>query len=69
MSHYGKANDLFKSSVALLNKQTPKQQWAIDLCNGLSELNEGMKKTDEIVRAVAGIVDLIQRTQNVRGSV
>ena len=62
MSHYSKAKDFFGSCIQILNKQPKKEEWAIQLCKGLSELSEGMKRTDDLLRGVGQMTDTIQQT-------
>jgi hypothetical protein len=63
MSPYTKAKNLFDSSLKNLNKHIKKEEWAIKLCEGLSELAEGMKETDQVVRSIAQMADTIRNTQ------
>ena len=60
MSHYTKAKELFDSSLKLLNKQTNKEEWAVNLCKGLSEMSDGMKQTDQLVRGFMQMVEALQ---------
>ncbi len=62
MSRYRKAKQCFDSCIQILNKQSKKEAWAIELCKGLSELSEAMKHTDDLLRQVAGMADAIQNT-------